>query len=232
MAVRLSPMLLLPPVLVASIAAYMFTDRSAPAAPVQAEVTASADVDDDTAGGAPTGALPPNHPPVGGASPHGMHGGGAMPGAPQAPNGDNEMPASITWTAPKAFQPQPNPNAMRLATYKVGAGAELSVARAGGTTDANVERWQSQFDGSAKAARSTKQVRGLAVTVVRIDGTFVGGGMSGAPEKHDGWSMLAAIVESSGSPYFFKMLGPTAQIDGARASFDALVASVTPKPGE
>ena len=49
-----------------------------------------------------------------------------------------------------------------------------------------------------------------------------------APEKKDGWAMLAAVVESSGSPYFFKLLGPADQVDKARAGFDGLVASIKP----
>jgi hypothetical protein len=118
---------------------------------------------------------------------------------------------------------------MRLATYKAGE-AQLSVARAGGTVDANVDRWQAQFDGAPKAQRSAKQVHGLPVTIVRIDGTFLGAGMSSAaPEKHENWSMLAAIVESSGSPYFFKLLGSAADVDKARAGFDSLVNSIAPK---
>jgi hypothetical protein len=147
------------------------------------------------------------------------------------PNGDNQQAPSLTWTVPKGWQTEGNPNPMRLATYKVGDGAELSVARAGGTIDANVKRWTGQFDGTPKVARTTRQVHGLSATVVRIDGSFQGGGMGAAPEKHDGWSMLAAIVESTGSPYFFKLLGPSAQVDQARASFDSLLESVATRSG-
>jgi len=146
------------------------------------------------------------------------------------PNGDNQQPPAITWTAPAAWQTQQNPSPMRLATYKVGDGSELSVARVGGSVDANVQRWTAQFDGSPKADQTQKQVHGLKVTVVRIAGTFLGGGMNAAaPEKHDGWAMLAAIVESTGAPYFFKMVGPADQVDHARAGFDSLVDSVTPR---
>jgi hypothetical protein len=38
--------------------------------------------------------------------------------------------------------------------------------------------------------------------------------------------MLAAIVEATGSPYFFKLVGPSPQVDQARKGFDALIASV------
>jgi len=52
--------------------------------------------------------------------------------------------------------------------------------------------------------------------------------LSATPDKKDGWAMLAAIVESTGTPYFFKLLGPADQVDHARAAFDGLVASVAP----
>ncbi len=223
MSIRLSTTLLPLGAVAAAVVAFVVTDRAPPAAAsAPADVPAVA-----TASGAGVhGALPPNHPPVPGmSSPHGT-------GMPPIPNGDNLQPPSLTWTAPKGWEAQANQNPMRLATYKVGDGAELSIVRAGGTTDANVKRWTGQFDGAPKVTRTDRQVHGLGATVVRIDGSFLGGGMGAPTEKHDGWSMLAAIVESSGSPYFFKLLGPSAQIDRARASFDSLVNSVTPRTAD
>jgi hypothetical protein len=69
------------------------------------------------------------------------------------------------------------------------------------------------------------------VTVVQIRGTYDGAGMimSGAPSQtHPDWGLLGAIVETAGSSYFFKLLGPANAIASARASFDALIKSVKP----
>jgi len=225
MPIRVSPTLLLPAVLCAAVAAYLVADHSSSSAATTPADTAAAPRAPDSPGPA-SGVLPPGHPPITGTSPHGPHGmmGGALP------NGDNQEAPAIAWTAPSSWQSEPNPNAMRLATYKVSDGVELSVARAGGSVDANVDRWAAQFDGSPHADRVEKQVHGLKVTVVRIAGTFLGAGMSAkTPERHDGWAMLAAVVESAGSPYFFKLLGPADQVDRARPGFDALVASMTPR---
>lgn len=226
MRLRLSPTLLLPAVLCAAVAAYLVADHTSSSAATLPTTDSSSPSPENA--GPPSGALPPNHPPIsgmGGLSPHGAHGMGAA-----MPNGDNQEPAAITWTAPSAWHSAPNPNPMRLATYEIGDGAELSVARAGGSVDANVDRWAAQFDGSPRPDRSERQVRGMKITVVHIAGTFLGAGMSpSAPEKHDGWAMLAAIVESTGSPYFFKLLGPADEVDRARAGFDALLASVAPR---
>jgi hypothetical protein len=218
----LSSMLLIPAVAVAGIAAYFIADHgsapaSAPPAVLGADLPSPAAAE-----------LPPDHPPVAMAdtpSPHGA----AMGPMGAMPMGDNQQTPAIKWTAPDGWKLQENPSPMRLATYKVGDGVELSVVRAGGSTEANVKRWQGQFEGQPKVARTEKQVSGLPVTVVRIDGRFLGGGMMGGPtEPHDGWSMLAAIVEAPGSPYFFKLVGPSGQVDQARKGFDALIASVTP----
>jgi hypothetical protein len=69
------------------------------------------------------------------------------------------------------------------------------------------------------------------VTIVHITGTFVGGrGMSSTASggPHAGWTLLAAIVESTGTPYFFKLLGPADQVDAARAAFDRMIDGIAP----
>ena len=97
----------------------------------------------------------------------------------------------------------PNTSSMRLATYHVPAAkgdadeTDVSVVRAGGTTDANIDRWVRQFD------------------------------EAGAPARK-GWSLLGAVVETSSSPYFFKMTGPTASVKAARGAFMALLDGLTP----
>ena len=168
---------------------------------------------------APIAALPPNHPAVDTPPAH----------ATVAPNKD--ATPSLGWTAPEAWATAPNPSPMRLATYRVkgDAGeAELSVTRAGGTADANIERWLGQFDQAGKDTRAEKTVRGMKVTIVEVAGTYMGG-MTGAQGTHPGWSLLAAIVETKGDPYFFKLTGPTATIKAARPAFDGMVDGLTPK---
>jgi hypothetical protein len=195
-----------------------------------------------------SGVLPPGHPPLDGLGPQSEGAGrsqaaGLPPGHPplgaaaqnviQGSAGD-ESPA-VGWTVPRGWQIVPNPNAMRIATYRVpgpatAESAEMSVARAGGTTEANIQRWLGEFDDAGQDHRTEKNVRGLAVTIVEVTGTFLGGGMGpgSAPTPHPRWSLLAAIVETRGSPYFFKLVGPAATVRAAHAAFDALVASITP----
>jgi hypothetical protein len=172
----------------------------------------------------PSGELPPNHPPVG--EPHGGLG---------APAQEDDAPAAITWKAPAKWTAAPNTNSMRLATYRVppasGAEeAELTVVHAGGSTEANFQRWVGQFEDASPAARTQKTVHDQVVSIIEVSGTFRGGGMSapGTAASHPGWTLLGAVVETDQGPYFFKLTGPSATVRAAHPDFDALVASIAP----
>jgi hypothetical protein len=163
--------------------------------------------------------LPPNHPPIGG----GASSLGMMPPA------DTDAPA-LVWKVPAGWQEMPNPNAMRLATYRLPGGVEVSVSRAGGAMEANIQRWVAQFDGVGREGRVEKTVHGLHVVTVDISGTYVGGGMAmgGPAEPRPDWAMVGAIVESRSPPYFFKMTGPAAAVRAARPAFDRFLDGIAP----
>ncbi len=170
--------------------------------------------------GHPPADMPPGHPPVSGSA------GAADPAAGGAV-------AELTWKAPPRWEKVPNTSSMRLATYRVpraegdGEDAELSVTQAGGSIDANVERWMGQFgeEGRRTAKRTTRKVGSLDVTVVEVEGTFSGGmGPKAGAEK--GWALLGAIVATPGMPHFFKLTGPVKSVKAAKAEFDQLVGSV------
>jgi hypothetical protein len=168
-------------------------------------------------------ALPPNHPPIGTTPSLG-------PGAPEPAN----EAAEIAWAPPPNWQTVPNPSTMRIATYRVPRAsgetedAELSVTRAGGTASSNADRWIAQFDKTASGAREEKTIEGFKVTVVSVNGTFMGGGMMGAPSSpRTGWALLGAIVETKGLPYFFKLVGPANTVNAARAPFQSMIAGMT-----
>jgi hypothetical protein len=162
--------------------------------------------------------LPPNHPPIGGTQ-HGA----TMPSA------GGDAPA-LAWKMPTGWQEAASPNAMRLATYRVPGGVEVSVSRAGGATDANIQRWVGQFDDVGREQHAEKTVHGLHVVTVDIAGTFVGGGMTpgAAAEPHPAWAMVGAVIESRSPPYFIKMTGPAAAVRAARVAFDLLIDGITP----
>ena len=165
-------------------------------------------------------ALPPNHPSIGPTSPH-----ESVPAIADPP--------AIVWKAPGSWQEAPNPNTMRLATYRAPGGVEISVSRAGGASEANIQRWTAQFDDIGGEGRMERTVHGLHVVAVDVTGTYAGGGMGGATpgestEPKRGWALVGAIVESRSPSYFFKMTGPATAVRAARPAFDRLVDSVAP----
>ena len=118
------------------------------------------------------------------------------------------------------------------------AAGRMTVMGAGGSVQANVERWYGQFsqpDGSdtkTKAATKTLNLAGCTVTLVDVSGTYKdmpGGPFAGGQtiERPD-YRMLAAIVETpdKGS-YFLKFYGPGATVakhaDGFRKMVEGLV---------
>jgi hypothetical protein len=137
--------------------------------------------------------LPPGHPSV------------DPTGAPPADPGSFPQ-ATLSWKAPARWQLAPNASSMRIATYRIPHAAgdtvdpELSIIRAGGTVEANADRWVGQFDeaGQKSAKRSTRTVGGLEVTIVEVRGTYSGGMAKEATPTSD-WALLGAIVPFVGS---------------------------------
>ncbi len=151
---------------------------------------------------------------------------------------ENGEAASLTWTVPSSWQQVPNPSPMRIATYRIGSPtatgdvAEMSVSRAGGTAEANVQRWVGQFEDASTPKHGEKTPHGVKVTIVEVSGTYSTGSMMmppTAPTKHPGYTLLGAIAETgNGSPYFFKLVGPTATVAKAHGEFEAFVDSFMP----
>jgi hypothetical protein len=141
----------------------------------------------------------------------------------------------IKWSVPRTWSDLPG-SSMRVATYKVPGpkGAEAGEVAVfffgpgqGGSVDANVERWSRQFEGTPKPERSQKRVNGLAITIVRLAGTYLapGGPMMQSQAKRPDFRLLGVIVEAPDGLVFFKLTGPAATAGAAQADFDALVAS-------
>jgi hypothetical protein len=181
------------------------------------------------AGAPPAGELPAGHPPIGPMDPA-----RAQMEPPGSPATAAEPP--LEWKAPARWQLVPSASTMRLATYRVphapgdAVDAELSIMQAGGTVEANADRWIGQFDASGQkgARRSTRKVGPLEITIVDVQGTY-SGGMSKDSSAASGWALRGAIVSMPDMPCFFKLTGPAKTVSAASAEFDALVASLAPR---
>jgi hypothetical protein len=150
----------------------------------------------------------------------------------------SQEPTALAWTVPPSWQTIPNASAMRLATYDIAHAQgdpedpQVTVIRAGGDTESNVQRWIGQFDAPAgkTAQRSERNVSGFKVSLLAIEGTYSGGmGMGGGGSgPQEGWALVGAIVETPAGSYFFKMTGPKKSVASARPAFDDLIGSLKP----
>ncbi len=148
----------------------------------------------------------------------------------------------LTFTAPEGWiQEQPS-SSMRHSQYRLpgpdtGGDAELAIFTGiGGSVDQNVQRWINQFTingapvGDA-AKVSHRDISGFHVTFVDVSGTYnpgmMGGPMTaGNQGARDGYRMLAAVIETSGRPWFLKLTGPEKTVAKWEADFERFVASV------
>jgi hypothetical protein len=115
--------------------------------------------------------------------------------------------------------------------------AELVVfyfgADQGGSVEANLNRWYSQFsqpDGgsSAEKASVTREVVDeMNLTTVDLSGTYVAPVMPGNDEQYNkpDFRMLAAVLETSQGPYFFKLVGPEKTVANWAKSFSQFMKS-------
>ncbi|MBK8236873.1 MAG: hypothetical protein IPK74_15090 [Deltaproteobacteria bacterium] len=169
-------------------------------------------------------------------SPHG--GAAGMMPAPSQPKGPprditpsgesrDEKAAELSFKVPSEWETQPPTSSMRVTQFVVpgpGGDAEMVVFRfAGGAggIDANVERWKGQFkapegktiDDITKTSKF--EVGKLAVTMVDITGRYNAPERPGSTTMVDesDYRMMAAIVEGSGDPFFFKLLGPCKTVE-------------------
>ena len=147
--------------------------------------------------------------------------------------------AGIRWSIPTGWTEQVA-RQMRIATYTTPAasgdpeGGECAVfffgPGQGGTVDQNVDRWIGQFENPTGESRSSKEVNGLTVTLVKVSGTYAGmvapmmQQQQGA--KKDNYSLLGAIVSAPEGPVFFKLTGPSGTIAQESDRFNSLIASL------
>ncbi len=149
--------------------------------------------------------------------------------------------ATLKFDAPSGWVSKTPSSSMRVAEWdlpKVAGDAEdatLTVyffgANMGSNIQANLDRWTSQMsqpDGRASkdvAKTSTMTVHGLEVTLVDVTGTYVAEMQPGSADHFNkpGFRQCAAVVETSGGPYFVKLVGPEKTVAKWQDAFNAFM---------
>jgi hypothetical protein len=138
-----------------------------------------------------------------------------------------------------AAQPQSN---MRLAQFIVpaagddGEGAEMVVyyfgPAQGGTLEANVGRWQSQFtgpDGGPVEPQITELEGAFKATLVSLRGSYARGvGMGPTGDALPDRMLLAAIVETPEGKLYPQLHGPAELVVAARPAFVGFIEGLVP----
>lgn len=95
----------------------------------------------------------------------------------------------------------------------------------GGSIEANVARWQGQFQEKPEPKQEILTFGEHKVHLVRIEGTYLSGRPVGPKTPVKDQAMLGAILESAEGHVFVKMTGPKAAVAKAEDAFRALCAS-------
>jgi hypothetical protein len=145
-----------------------------------------------------------------------------------------------SYSVPDGWKEETPSGSMRKAQYRLpgadGAGdAELAIfvfPGGGGSVQANINRWIGQFkqpDGSDSMEKTDIKYiesHGLSVTLIYITGTHLKGTMGGPKTELNNYAMVAAIVETSTDPWFFKTVGPETTINHWRPEFEKFVGTI------
>jgi hypothetical protein len=153
-------------------------------------------------------------------------------------------PATLKFDAPAGWVSRTPSSTMRVAEWalpKVTGDSEDAIltvyffgATMGGNVQANLDRWigqMSQPDGRASkdvAKTSTMTVHDLKVTLVDVTGTYVAEVTPGSTDHFNkpGFRQCAAVIETSGGPYFVKLTGPEKTVAKWQDSFTAFMKSL------
>lgn len=154
-----------------------------------------------------------------------------VPAATTSADGPSVSLQGLTWDVASGLKSEQPANTMRIAQYRIPSekdgikDGEVAVfyfgVGSGGGTQANLERWASQFtqadggDPMAKAqVESVTSAGGLKVTTISLTGRYQSSGMGSGPSYDEpGWRLFGAVVEGQGGPWFFKAVGPESVLD-------------------
>lgn len=143
----------------------------------------------------------------------------------------------LVFTVPEGWKRKPTSSSFVLAELTLpkaegdDADGRLTVSVAGGSIEANIERWRDQFGGKPEqASEERKEISGLDVALVDFIGEFNDQRGPVAPAtKRASYRMLAAIIPIDGELHFVKAVGPQATITAHVDRIHQFIGSVEKK---
>ncbi len=138
---------------------------------------------------------------------------------------------------PNGWKQEPPENSMRVAQFQAPAAPGKEAGQSvvfyfgkgqGGTPEANIQRWESNFSGPGgkpvKAVVRKAKAAGMPVTWAEMNGAYargVGMGVAGAAKPDQ--TLLVAIVETPKGNLTFQFYGPKQSVAAQRKAFEAMV---------
>jgi hypothetical protein len=150
-----------------------------------------------------------------------------------------ESAAGLKWTAPAGWTSEGSAP-FRVVTWSVPAAQGSEKAECvvyffgpgqGGSVEANLDRWKSQFSQNGKPAEAKiarRTIHGIAVTTIDLTGTYTAsGGMArGGEAPMPNYRMMAAVAEGSGGNIFIRFIGPEKTVTAGAAKYEQLLNSL------
>jgi hypothetical protein len=138
---------------------------------------------------------------------------------------------------PADWVSEPVTNSMRVLQFAVPVGEGSDAVRfvvyylgprQGGSVEANLARWESQFSGpdggEVEPRVSALEDAKLPATLIELEGSYARGvGIGPQGEVLPGRMLLAAVVESSKGNLYPQLHGPASKVKDARAAFVAFI---------
>ncbi len=140
---------------------------------------------------------------------------------------------SLTLTAPKGWPRKPPQSSFIQAEYILPQVEEdsldgrLTLSVAGGSIEANIDRWKDQFGGAPEKSHQEKmEVNGIPVTLVDFSGDFNDQRGPFAPAvKRSGYRMIGAVIPVGDQLHFVKAVGPKKTMETHAEKIKAFIRS-------
>ncbi len=147
---------------------------------------------------------------------------------------------AFEYSKPWVEKPSKSPMRAGELTYKFDNDQELADVDAvfyhfgegqGGGTEANIQRWIGQFEGTPKTETEVVEISGTKVTFLTAAGTYLesAGPFAGEKTPRPGSILLGAVIESEKGNVFVKLFGPEGSVEKVKTPFRTLVRSALEK---